>query len=457
MISQGLDLSLKQQLKLNQQLMQSMEILSLSNAELEERIKKEGETNPALIVRDRREESISPYNERYVRETDRKESYGDSDYYDDDGKSNWIEAIVSKGETLEEHLLGQLGLMDLDPDVEKTASMIITALDKNGFTGPCPELLVPDSQRQYVPEALDAIQSMDPDGVGAKDWKESVRIQAKANGLRGEEEKLFSEMVETQLETIRSGKLDQAAKALGTDREEVEALFSFLQTLTPYPGQKYNTGYDQYIVPELSIKKDEEGKLVMTVNRDSMPYVEIDQEFRDMAEGLKGSRSKEDKEASKFIKERIASASSLISQLEMRASTIEKTGAVLMERQREFFLKGPLYLKALTMKEVADQIGVHEATISRVASSKYIDTDFGIIPIRSLFSSHVESENSDSLSKDAVKQMILQIIQDNSTGKALSDQKISDILAQKGIKVARRTVGKYRHELDVDSSFSRAK
>ena len=128
-----------------------------------------------------------------------------------------------------------------------------------------------------------------------------------------------------------------------------------------------------------------------------------------------------------------------------------------MDKQREFFMKGPMYLKGLTMQEVADEIGVHEATVSRIAASKYIDTDFGIYPIRALFSNRVESNDGENYSKSAVKEMIGKIIRENNTGKALSDQKISDILAQRGIKAARRTVSKYRHELDIDSSFARSK
>ena len=128
-----------------------------------------------------------------------------------------------------------------------------------------------------------------------------------------------------------------------------------------------------------------------------------------------------------------------------------------MEKQRDFFLNGPLYLKGMTMQEVADEVGVHEATISRIASSKYIDTDFGIYPIRALFSSTVNSDDGQGYSRNAVKEMIRNIIAENTGGKPLSDQKISDILAERGIKTARRTVSKYRHELDIDSSFGRTK
>ena len=127
-----------------------------------------------------------------------------------------------------------------------------------------------------------------------------------------------------------------------------------------------------------------------------------------------------------------------------------------MEKQKDFFLNGPRYLKGLTMQEVAAAIGVHEATVSRIAASKYIETDYGIYPIRAIFSNKVESTDGENYSKNAVKEIISEIISSNTTGKPLSDQKISDILAERGIKAARRTVSKYRHELDIESSFTRS-
>ena len=247
-----------------------------------------------------------------------------------------------------------------------------------------------------------------------------------------------------------------SAKALRTDTGEIEALFAFLKTLTPFPGRKYGSEYDEYIVPELSIRK-EDGVLRMRMNRDALPSVEIDQAYRDLAEEYKASRTEDGKKAEKFIEEKLGAAQNLLNQLEMRATTLERTGAVLMEKQKDFFLKGPLYLKGLTMQEVAAEVGVHEATISRIAAAKYIDTDFGIYPIRALFSSTVSSDDGSGYSRNAVKEMIRGIIAGNTSGKPLSDQKISDILAERGIKAARRTVSKYRHELDIDSSFSRTK
>ena len=459
MISQGLDLSLKQELRISTQLLQTMETLSLSTEELREKIRKEAETNPALIIKD----VTASYDEiasEYRTRTDRREYYSDDAPIlgNDKEDTNWMEGMVRSRETLQQHLLAELGMTNnISEPARKTAETLITALDKNGFFPLAPELLVKEEERPYVSEAVKTIQSMEPDGVGARDWRESLIIQAEAKGMKGDELKLFSALVNNELEKMKAGKTDQVAKELRTDKEEIEALYAFLKTLTPFPGRRYGSDYDQYIIPELSIKKDENGMLRMQLNKNALPLVEIDQSYTDMAEEYRNDKSREGKETEKFIKDKLSSASALINQLELRANTLEKTGAVLMDKQREFFLNGPKYLKGLTMQDVADEIGVHEATVSRIASSKYIDTDYGIYPIRSLFSNKVESDGNENYSKNAVKEIIGEIIRENSSGKALSDQKISDKLAERGIKIARRTVSKYRKEMDIDSSFERAK
>ena len=452
-MKQGLDLTLRQELRINAQLLQTMETLSLSADELREKIKKEAETNPTLIVHEKAA-SYDRFAKEYTRRADRPESLGDSD--GDDEHSNWIEGMIGEKESLQQHLLGELGCMDLDENVRRTAETLITALDRNGFFPAEPESLVKPSEAEYVPEAVNVIQRMEPEGVGARDWRESLMLQAEARGMKGDELRIFRGVVYDELDSIRLGRIESSAKALRTDTGEIEALFAFLKTLTPFPGRKYGSEYDEYIIPELSIRK-EDGVLRMRMNRDALPSVEIDQAYRDLAEEYKASRTEDGKKAEKFIKEKLGAAQNLLNQLEMRATTLERTGAVLMEKQKDFFLKGPLYLKGLTMQEVAAEVGVHEATISRIAAAKYIDTDFGIYPIRALFSSTVSSDDGSGYSRNAVKEMIRGIIAGNTSGKPLSDQKISDILAERGIKAARRTVSKYRHELDIDSSFSRTK
>lgn len=449
-----LDLSLKQELKLSTQMVQTMETIAMSAEELSEKIRKEAETNPVLVIKEK-SPSYSSFASQYSSITDKRESYSDSSYSEDSGQeTNWIEGMISEKESLSEHLLSQLWETDAEKPVRDAASVLITAMDENGFLPAPPDTLLPPESRQYADDALAIIHTLEPLGVGALNWRDSLKIQAEGLGMKKDELRLFSDLIDNHLDQLRLGKTEQAAKEMKTDEEEVNALFSFLKTLTPFPGRKYSSAYDEIVTPEISIKK-EDGKLKMKIEKDAIPSIEIDASYKEMADELKGSRGKDEKDARKFLKENIASAESLISQLEVRASLLEKLGAFLLAKQQPFFLEGPLYLKSITLKEAADEIGVHETTIGRIASSKYIDTDWGIYPIKALFTSGVKSDDGESVSRSAVKEMIKKIIGENTTGKALSDQKISDILASHGIKAARRTVSKYRKELDIESSYTR--
>ena len=450
----GLQIAAKQQLKISTQLVATMETLAASNEELREKIKKEAETNPVIKVIEKTP-SYSEFSDRYIASSGKRDDYSDTEPYDpDDSRHNWIEGMVSGGESLEEHLLKQLGEIDTDDRTREAAEIIITALDKNGFMTASPLMILPEKLWDRQEDALTIIQAMDPAGVGASDWRESLILQAKDKGLKGKELKIFSELVLDCLDNLRQGKTAAIAKQLRTDEEEILALSDFLKTLTPFPGREYSSEWDQYITPDISIKKEGD-VLRLRINSDALPSVELDPEYTEMLSELK--KDGDNKDASKFLKEKISSAESLIAQLEARTTALEKLGAMLMDKQKDFFLYGPLHLKGLTMKEAAEIIGVHEATVSRIANSKYIDTDWGIYPIRSLFSNTVESADGQNISKNAVKEIIRKIISENETGKPLSDQKISDILKERGITAARRTVSKYRKELNIDSSFERGK
>ena len=452
----GLQISTKQQLKISTQLVATMETLAAGTEELREKIKKEAETNPLLKVTEK-EPSYSEFSDRYISSSGKRDNYSDSEPYDpDDSRQNWMENIVSGKESLEEHLMKQLGEISTDEATRRAAEMLITSLDKNGFLPSSPLSILPEELWAEKDAALDLIHSMDPPGIGAADWRESLILQAEEKGLKDDELRIFSDLIRYELDDLRTGKTAVIAKRLRTDEEEIEVLYEFLKTLTPFPGRKYSSDWEQYVIPDLSIK-NEDGVLRMRINRDALPSVELDEEYMSMLSDLKGSDDKESRDATKFLKEKAASAESLINQLEARTTALEKLGALLMDRQREFFLNGPLYLKGLTMQEAADEIGVHEATVSRIASSKYIDTDWGIYPIRNLFSTAVETADGQNMSKNAVKELIRRIIEGNDTGKPLSDQKISDMLKEQGIIAARRTVNKYRKELNIDSSFDRAK
>ena len=454
----SLSLSQKQQLKLSPQLLQSFELMALPLAELQQKIKAEIETNPALEIPSGREASFEVFAEK-TKDTERiSDSYSDSSSYGSDRsgydteasdrRQNFMENALSAEETLQEHLLSQLGCEALSEQEYEVGMLLITNLDANGFHVQEPLDLLKKEQKHLLYPMLQRLHRFDPPGIGVRDWRESLMLQARIKGMEGDELASFSLLVNDNLDLMRANKQAQVAKNLNIEMEELEELYSFLKTLTPYPGQGFASGPELYVIPDISIRKVD-GELLLRMNSSSLPDLKINSDFEAF------SMEKEmPKETQLYIQDQLKRANSLMFQVRLRNQTLYKVGQVLAEKQKEFFLSGPQFIRPLTQKSVADQIGVHETTVSRISTAKWIDTDWGIIPIKRLFSSAV-GDAGEQVSKHAAKEIIQQILEEHQGKKALSDQKISNLLKERGITVARRTVAKYRNELNIDPSFIR--
>ncbi|HZJ88208.1 MAG TPA: RNA polymerase factor sigma-54 [Sphaerochaeta sp.] len=459
----SLDLSQKQQLKLSPQLIQSFELMAMPLVELQQRIKEEIETNPALELPSGWELSFDRFVQHKQSIDSRRlaDSYSDSASYgsdrggyDDEAterQSRFLEGALSERTSLAEHLLTQLGYEKISDEAYAVGEIIITSLDANGFFTVEPASLLRPEQLPYLDEIIELLQRFDPAGVAVPGWRESLIVQAKLQDLEPKELELFTTLVTKKLELMRAGKEEQVAKELGIEPDALQQLYHFLQSLTPFPGQSYSKGPEEYVIPELSIRREEE-ELVMRMNDSALPDLRIQASFATLSDSL--ADTKEAKEANQYINEQIRRAENLMFQVQLRNQTLYRLGQVLMKKQRSFFLYGPLHLEPLTQKEVAAELDVHETTVSRISTAKWIDTDWGIIQAKSLFSSAVGEEGAQR-SKEAVKEMIRQIIEEHEGEKALSDQKISNILKERGVSVARRTVGKYRNELNIDPSYIR--
>ncbi len=450
-LGQSLTLTQKQELKLNMKMIQSLQLMTMPLSELQDTVSEMMQSNPTLSL-DAPKKSRDSFDS--VHTSDSKYINGASNEAANNF-NDWMENAISASESLQDHLNTQLGCTRLTHEVREVAEILISNLDKNGFHTNPPSSLLKPKQKPYLSEALEIVQSLDPVGCGTKDYKESLIVQAKALGIKGDEEKAFKKLVNDELEKMRAGKKKEVCKDLSlSDEADLDALYEFLQSLTPYPGLKYSSTPDEYIIPDLSIKREGD-ELVLRINTSSLPNLSIDTSYEEMEKELKEDRA-QNKEALKYLKQQLTQARDLIEQIKLRNSTLEKVGIVLLDKQREFFLYGTRFLKPLILRDVAEIIGVHETTVSRITTSKYIDTDFGIFQLKYLFSTAVQSAGSDEgLSKEAVKDIIKEIITEHTGPKALSDQKISELLAEKGIQVARRTVSKYRKELNIDSSFVR--
>ena len=477
----GLTQTLKTEQTLSPQMLQSLALLPMPILELKAHIQEEIERNPALEIPDsefssfeslsgpekslddRMDDADSSDYEAMSFDTAPSSGYQDSDYdsfpgsggYDpeaSDRKQQMIENSGAEGETLKEHLLRQLGETVSGDRSFSVGEMLIGNLDQNGFyILPLEQLFDnTDFSDSEIGDGVRTVQSFDPAGICVPDFRASLILQASMSGLAGEDLKNFTIMVNQYLEKLKAGKLKDVAAALRIPEEDVETLYSILRSLTPYPGQNYSSDAVSHVVPDITVRK-KDGTLVLDLNRTEIPELVIADGFESLADGLKGPEAKE---AASYIRESVRQAKTLINQVNLRFQTLYKAALAIMEYQQEFFLNGPRFLRTMTLRDIADRIGVHETTMSRLAQSKWVDTDWGLFQMKYFFTQGVQStsDGSESVSRNVVKDMIAEIVAENG---ALSDQKISDILLSRGIRCARRTVGKYRGELNIDSSYSR--
>ena len=449
-MDQGLILSLKQQLRLSQSQIQKLEMLALSSQELSELIRAEEEKNPFLNV----EASPYSFDSTHSSIDNAGASYSSSD--DDDEHSGWMERAISSETTLFDHLEEQIELTDADEETKEDAVTLASSLDAKGYLPMRASEILKTNNEEKAERARKLLFFLDPTGCGAYDTSECLRIQLEELRI-DEEDKANLSYIAGNLEMIKNGRTDQIEKRLKIDREEADLLIEVLKTLTPFPGEKYNVNYETYIVPEITIRKNSAGELTVTDHGDSLPNVTLEPEYVELSEELE--KEKSDKEALKFLRENRQKAEDIIDAIALRKSTIHRLAEYLIVKQHDFFMEGPTALKPDTQANVAEELSLSISTISRVCTQKYVETDWGLHPFSYFFSSASGFDKTDSkaISKNAVKERIREIIAENDTGKPLSDQKISDRLAAEGIKAARRTVAKYRAELDIDTSYDRKK
>ena len=455
-----LNQSLRTEQTLSPQMLQSLALLPMPILELKAHIQSEIESNPALEIPDSEYDTNIRTQDSGSSMDDRMDD-ADSSFYEDlnysdpeasDRKQMMIENSGAPGETLQEHLTVQLGEVAIPDRIRRIGEMLISNLDRNGFyILPLEELFDgSDFTDDEISEAISTVQAFDPAGICVPDFRASLILQAKLSGMADEDLAVFSDIVNLHLEKLKAGKFRETASALRIPEEDLQTFWSILKSLTPYPGQNFSADAVNTVEPDFSIRNDN-GTLVLEINRGDIPNLEITPGYESLADGLTG---KEAREATAYIRDSVRQARNLINQVNLRFQTLYKAAAAIMEYQSEFFLKGPRYLRTMTLKDIAEKIDVHETTMSRLAQSKWVDTDWGLFQLKYFFSQGVSttSGSRESVSRNVVKDMIAEIISENG---ALSDQKISDMLLSRGIKCARRTVGKYRAELNIDSSYGR--
>lgn len=463
-LEQRVDLKLTQRLALTPQLKLQIKLLQLPQLELSQYIQLELMENPFLEVDEdygvcqETEGTLQDWEPLIV---DKIEKLVIDDYFAqraDDGRDLGyfnpgveekpsFELFYSTTTDLHEYLLWQLRLCNASDEVRKIAEIVIGNIDEDGYLRANEEEIskLSGADISEVKEAIQLVQSFEPAGVCAKDLKECLSLQLKA--LECKDPTVYL-IIQEHLEDIQKKRYEKIAKKFGISVDEVCDKIRLIEKLDPKPGRNFSRPIPSQIVPDVYVEKTEEGYRII-LNDEGIPKLRLSKLYKDLL--LAKHLSVEER---KFLKEKFKNAVELLKSIEQRNKTIYKVTESIIRFQKEFFDNGPGHLKPLTLKDLANHLGVHESTISRVTSNKYIACEHGVFNFRYFFTNAITSEKGE-ISSVQVKELIQKIIAEENPQKPYSDQEISEILKKKGIDIARRTVAKYREELRIPSKALR--
>ena len=474
-------LALRQQLKLTQQLLmtpqlqQAIKLLQLSRLELADTIRQEIEQNPLL-------EEINPgdtdyeINQESLSATEETPTTPESEKTDEvnmegissmqeinweDDYANYYDAgfsftretpdrtrlsqidFLTKETNLQSHLQWQLSHSELDNELETAGLFVIGNLNRNGFL----EVTIEDITREIecdeetAQRAITIIQDMDPPGVAAMDVQESLLLQLKRLDL---EDSLAAVIITDHLHNLELKNYGTVAKALKRPTKEVLAAIEVIKGLNPYPGEQYNEREVHYIIPDVFIHKIGD-EYIIVLNDEGLPRLKVSSAYEEIIE----SDSDASSETKIYIKDKLRDALWLIKSMQQRQRTIYKVAESLLKFQKNFFEKGVEHLRPLVLRDVAEDIEMHESTVSRVTTNKYMHTPQGIFELKYFFSTALPQKDGEALAAESIRQRIKNMIKNENPDKPLTDNAISTILAEENIKVARRTVAKYREQMGI--------
>ena len=474
---------LSQQLVMTPQLRQAIKILQVSRTELESLIETELEENPILeegvpekpaMQLDAQEPRVDGVmgevepvveapkaeadNAKDLKEIDWREyfeNYGnefhgsspnDSEPGDDDRRPS-LENFLTKSQDLLSHLEWQVRMASFDAENERIAGLIIGNVDNDGYLGASVDELAAsaDVEAAIVESVLRKVQEFDPPGVCARDLRECLLIQLQQLEAG---ESLAARIVRGHLPALESRRFEKLARDLGIPVEEVVAAAKIVGSLEPKPGRNFGDGEARYVTPDVLITKVG-AEYVITLNDDGLPYLRVSNYYRKML------GSDPSGEAKGYIQEKMRAASWLIKSIQQRQRTIYLVTQSIVKFQQDFFERGVSGLKPLVLKDVANDIGMHESTVSRATSNKYVHTPQGTFELKFFFTSSLRAGAGEDVSSESVKQRIREIIQSEDNGRPYSDQYIAAMLAKENVDIARRTVAKYREMMGILPSSKR--
>ncbi|HEX7151838.1 MAG TPA: RNA polymerase factor sigma-54 [Thermoanaerobaculia bacterium] len=479
-LEQKLHLKLSQKLIMTPSLQQAIKLLQLSKLELQEVLNQELLENPLLeetAEEAKAEESQQEETAEAKSETEEskpadqvqekeKDSFDEIDYdayfqdyieygYNPRGMGEEheefpIENTLTRPPNLSDHLSWQLSMSDASPRIKEIAGFIIGNIDEDGYLRATSEEIMASGGygAKEVEDAIQTVQTLDPIGVGARDLRECLLLQLDFLEV---EVPLVDVIIRDHWDEFMQRKFVQIAKALSIDMKTLEGIVEIIKHLDPKPGRKYSNERAIYVEPDVYVHKVGD-EYIIVLNEDGMPKLRINGSYRAM---LNSMDSKSDGETVNYIKDKIRSAVWLIKSLDQRQRTIYKVAESIVKHQREFLERGIDFLRPLVLRDVADDIQMHESTVSRVVSNKYMHTPRGLFLMKYFFHSGIDSDTGEDISSLTVKKKIQGYIEAEDPRKPLSDSKIMKILNDEGINIARRTVAKYRDELNIPSSTDR--
>ena len=479
-------LEIRQQLKLSQQLVmtpqlqQAIKLLQLSRMELLDVVRAELEENPVLeesqegvdeqvelgeLASEVEGEKVSESSADEIREVAGDREFGDIDWhtylesyslgsttadnYEDDEDRPSYENLLTRKPSLHDHLLWQLKLSTIEGRDRLIAEEIIGNLDEDGYLQASVEELATqmESTPARVERVLRTVQEFDPPGVAARSLQECLLRQVEQLGMQGT---LVETLLCKHVEDLESRRYPQIARALQVPLEEVLAAAKLISGLDPRPGSQYGQDEIHYIIPDIFVYKISD-EYVVVLNDEGLPNLRISSFYRSALSGAVAVDAK----AGEYIQEKMRGALWLIKSIHQRQRTIYKVTKSIVKFQRDFFDRGVEYLKPLVLRDVAEDIEMHESTVSRVTTNKYVQTPQGLFELKYFFNSGINTTEGDSVASESVKSKIRDIIASENPRKPHSDQKIVELLRRQGIDIARRTVTKYREMLNLGSSTQR--
>ena len=449
----NLNLTQEQKLVMTQQMQLSIKLLQMSSMELQEHIEKEVQENPVLEIsysdvnKDDELKNRIDYKE-FIKYLD-FDKYGQHHYERSEDEEVSPFNFVSEKKSLKQYLNEQIIDLNVKGYLQVICQYIIDNLDERGYLDCTIEEIAVDLNvdKSNAVEALKIVQSLDPPGIGALNIKDCLKLQLVRKGF--EDKKIFA-IIDEHLEDIADNRYSAISKELDIDLKKAQEYGDIIKTLQPKPSSGFYTGEEvRYVTPDAYIRKiGDEYHIIM--NEDLLPKFNINEKYKQII------KEEKDKEAVEYIKEKLNSALFLMKSIEHRKSTIYKVLEKIVELQTDYFEYGENYLRPMTLKDIAESIGMHESTVSRAIKDKFVNTNKGTIKIKDLFTVGLSSNNNvEDVSTSIIKKEIKSLIDEEDKSKPLSDQVICEILNEKGMNISRRTVAKYREEMNIKSSSKR--